>query len=51
MQSNTRTSDNSFDTASDVAMTLKRRAFRLLRMDYDETLADGLQVLRIDNDK
>lgn len=27
-------------------MRLKRRAFRLLRMDYDETLADGLQVLR-----
>ena len=27
-------------------MRLKRRAFRLLRMDYDEVLADGLQVLR-----
>jgi hypothetical protein len=27
-------------------MRLKRRAFRLLRMDYAEVLADGLQVLR-----
>lgn len=27
-------------------MRLKRRAFRLLRIQYDEVLADGLQVLR-----
>ena len=42
-----RTSENAFDTSSEVAMRLKRRAFNLLGIfPYDETLADGLQILR-----
>lgn len=45
--SSIRTSDNAFDSESAVAMRLKRRAFKLLRMEpYDEDLADGLQLLR-----
>ena len=42
-----RTSENAFDTNSKVALRLKRRAFDLLGIfPYDETLADGLQILR-----
>jgi hypothetical protein len=42
-----RTSENAFDTSSPIAMKIKRRGFQLLGIDpYDETLADGLQILR-----
>jgi len=42
-----RTSDNAFDTSSDVAMALKKRCFELLGMrPYNEHWADGLQILR-----
>eukprot|EP01041_Mallomonas_annulata_P007927 gene7927-16219_t len=44
---NKRTSENAFDTGSEVAMLLKRRSFELLGIQpYDETYADGLQILR-----
>ncbi len=40
-----RTSENAFDTTSDVAMKLKRRCFELLGIQpYEEYWADGLQV-------
>ena len=43
----TRTSENAFDTNTPTAMAVKRRMFELLRMpEYDEQLADGLQLLR-----
>lgn len=47
-QSDTRTSENGFDIDSPTAKEVKARAWQLLRLsgDYDETLADGLQVLR-----
>jgi hypothetical protein len=42
-----RTSENAFDTGSPTAMGIKRRGFELLGIaPYDETFADGLQVLR-----
>lgn len=41
-----RTSENTFDTDSEVAMRLKKRAFRLLQMPWDARLSDGIQVLR-----
>ena len=42
-----RTSENAFDTNSDLAKSLKRRVFELLGIfPYEEMMADGLQVLR-----
>jgi len=42
-----RTSENAFDTTSPVAMRLKKRCFDLLGIHpYEETWADGLQILR-----
>jgi len=42
-----RTSEGAFDVDSPLSKVLKRRTFQLLGIDpYDETLADGLQVLR-----
>mmetsp|Transcript_1215 Transcript_1215/g.1560 ORF Transcript_1215/g.1560 Transcript_1215/m.1560 type:complete len:502 (+) Transcript_1215:119-1624(+) len=42
-----RTSDSGFDISSKAAIDLKHRAFKLLGIEkYDETWADGLQVLR-----
>lgn len=44
---NLRTSENTFDTTSIDAMTIKKRGFELLGIrSYDETMADGIQVLR-----
>jgi len=43
----TRTSENGFDIDSAAALAAKRRAFQLLRIEeYDESMADGVQVLR-----
>ncbi len=43
----TRTSENAFDITTPNSFSVKRRAFRLLRMgDYAENLADGIQILR-----
>lgn len=42
-----RTSENSWDQTSPLAMELKKRAFDLLRMHpFQEALSDGLQVVR-----
>lgn len=42
-----RTSETAFDTNSPLAMTIKRRGFKLIgRSPYNEHWADGLQVLR-----
>jgi len=42
-----RTSEGAFDIKSEVAMAVKRRTFDLLGIfPYDESYADGLQVLR-----
>lgn len=42
-----RTSENAFDTTSEVAIRLKKRCFELLGMHpYNEHWADGLQILR-----
>ena len=44
---NYRTSENAFDTNSDLAKSLKKRVFELLGVfPYEEMMADGLQVLR-----
>ena len=43
----TRTSENGFDIHSKEALILKRRCMKVLGFDsYDESLTDGLQVLR-----
>ena len=42
----TRTSHNGFDVDSPTAMSVKKRAFDLLRIPYLETMADGIQILR-----
>jgi prolyl 4-hydroxylase len=43
----TRTSMNAFDMVSQVALGIKHRAFKLLRLNaYDESMADGIQILR-----
>jgi prolyl 4-hydroxylase len=44
----TRTSENAFDIDSPTARRLKDRAWKLLKLagPYDETMADGFQVLR-----
>ena len=43
----TRTSDNAFDIQTHNSLTIKKRAFQLLRLHvYDENMADGIQVLR-----
>jgi hypothetical protein len=40
-----RTSENAFDTRSEVAQKIKRRLFDLLGIfPFDESLADGIQV-------
>ncbi|KAF0703768.1 Aste57867_7526 [Aphanomyces stellatus] len=45
--SDVRTSDNAFDTTSDLAISLNKRSFDLLRIgDYKIGMADGLQLLR-----
>lgn len=44
--SSVRTSHNAFDDESVEAVRIMRRAFRLLRMEYDAAAADGIQVLR-----
>lgn len=41
-----RTSENTFDSGSDIAMRIKKRAFRLLQMPWLSKQADGIQVLR-----
>ncbi|ETV93664.1 hypothetical protein H310_12431 [Aphanomyces invadans] len=42
-----RTSDNAFDSTSNVAISLNKRSFDLLRLgDYKVSMADGLQLLR-----
>lgn len=46
--SSQRTSTNAFVLSTPTAMRLKRRAFDMLNLDYDEQLADGIQVLRYD---
>ena len=43
----TRTSENAFDVTTENSNNVKQRAFRLLRMGgYDESLSDGIQILR-----
>lgn len=46
VHSNVRTSENAFVQDTEIAITVKARAFDLLRMPYFENRADGLQVLR-----
>lgn len=42
-----RTSENGFDTHGKTAMIVKKRCFKMLGFEaYDESFADGLQVLR-----
>jgi len=41
-----RTSENAFDSESHIAISMRKRAFSLLGIPFDEELADGLQVLR-----
>eukprot|EP01038_Epipyxis_sp_PR26KG_P012077 gene12077-16162_t len=42
-----RTSENAFDTRSDLSISIKKRTFDLLGIfPYDESFADGLQTLR-----
>eukprot|EP00591_Stephanopyxis_turris_P004929 CAMPEP_0195512258 /NCGR_PEP_ID=MMETSP0794_2-20130614/4278_1 /TAXON_ID=515487 /ORGANISM="Stephanopyxis turris, Strain CCMP 815" /LENGTH=403 /DNA_ID=CAMNT_0040639999 /DNA_START=203 /DNA_END=1414 /DNA_ORIENTATION=- len=46
-RSSTRTSDNAFDIDSPISLAIKHRTFQLLRVeDYDETMADGVQIVR-----
>lgn len=40
-----RTSQNAFDITTPLAMKIKRRSFDMMRMDYADNQADGLQVL------
>jgi len=43
----TRTSENAFDITTKQSFDVKKRAFRLLRMNgYQENMADGIQILR-----
>ena len=46
--SSQRTSTNAFVLSTPTAKRLKRRAFDLLNLKYDEQMADGIQVLRYD---
>jgi len=48
-KSSSRTSENAWDVNSPVAMPIKRRAFELLRLKYNESMADGVQILRYEN--
>lgn len=42
-----RTSEGAFDTNSEVALAIKKRSFELLGISpYDESFADGIQILR-----
>ncbi len=45
-KSQARTSENAWDVSSPVAMPIKQRSFELLRLKYNESMADGVQVLR-----
>ncbi|ETV93663.1 hypothetical protein H310_12430 [Aphanomyces invadans] len=46
-QSSVRTSENAFDSTSPEAISLMKRSFDLLNIgDYQESMADGLQLLR-----
>ena len=48
----TRTSENAFDTHSPTAMIVKRRCFETLGFpNYQEDMADGLQILRYNQSK
>ncbi|KAJ8600653.1 hypothetical protein CTAYLR_006936 [Chrysophaeum taylorii] len=47
----TRTSSNAWDTSSPGARALINRAFRLLKVDPDRKLEDGLQVLHYENEQ
>ncbi|OQR87192.1 hypothetical protein ACHHYP_09410 [Achlya hypogyna] len=45
--STVRTSDNAFDSESEIAVSLNKRAFDLLSVgEYKDDMADGLQLLR-----
>lgn len=45
--SSQRTSENAFDMMTPTSFAIKRRAFRLLRLDsYVEEMSDGIQILR-----
>jgi len=46
MHGNFRTSDNAFDTNSDIALRLAKRAFEVVKVPYNSSLQDGLQILR-----
>jgi prolyl 4-hydroxylase len=46
--SSRRTSTNAFVLSTPTAKRLKRRAFDMLNLKYDEEMADGIQVLRYD---
>jgi len=44
---NMRTSEGAFDTNSEIALNIKKRSFDLLGIfPYDESFADGIQILR-----
>ena len=46
-QSSQRTSENAFDTSSEASINIKKRGFDLLAIrPFDETFADGIQILR-----
>ncbi|KDO19374.1 hypothetical protein SPRG_15464 [Saprolegnia parasitica CBS 223.65] len=47
LTSTVRTSENAFDSESEIAVSLNKRAFDLLGIgDYQDDMADGLQLLR-----
>ncbi|GAB5366902.1 hypothetical protein AAMO2058_001183700 [Amorphochlora amoebiformis] len=46
--SSTRTSENAFDISSQTSISIKKRAFQLLRMRYKQCASDGIQILRYD---
>ena len=48
-KSTSRTSENAWDVSSPVAMPIKKRAFELLRLKYNESMADGIQILRYEH--
>jgi prolyl 4-hydroxylase len=45
-KSSVRTSENAFDSETPTAKQMNRRAFSLLRLEYDVSMEDGLQILR-----
>lgn len=48
-KSRSRTSENAWDVSSPVAMPIKKRSFELLRLKYNESMADGVQILRYEH--